>query len=254
MYRSLRWGKDLELIVIDARTFRARSSEELCATADGAPDVLPLAAAPDAPENIRGIRAFVQLPPEAPPGCLDDINRPQRSMLGAAQKAFLYDRLLNSDATWRVIVNPVPVQQYLAQPYDRWEGYAAERREILRFIRDNAIPNVVFLTTDAHASIFGPVSVDMFTDDAAVAYEAIVGPIAATPLEQEIVDVLGEEGGGLFGSFLTGVAGVECAELASYAYGLAELDATRMTITAKDAAGATLCAKTLEAAPPAAAP
>ena len=39
-----------------------------------------------------------------------------------------------STATWKVIVNEVPIQQYYALPYDRWEGYAAERERLLRFL------------------------------------------------------------------------------------------------------------------------
>jgi hypothetical protein len=49
-------------------------------------------------------------------------------------------------------------------PYDRWEGYAAERTEMLEFIRnpdgntmtDDHLKNVVFLSTDIHAAIYNP--------------------------------------------------------------------------------------------------
>ena len=248
LYRALRWGADIELIVLDERSFRSASAADACSVA-GAPDTLPAAAAPGAPDSVRGIRGFVGLPETVPAGCLEAIDDSARTMLGDEQKRFLFDRLRNSDATWRVIVNEVPVQQLLALPYDRWEGYAAERREILEFIRNNKIPNVVFLTTDMHANIFGPVRIDPFTDKEPIAYEAVVGPIATTPLERDIVDAIGETGAGLFGAFLTGLIGVDCAELKSYSYGLVEVDpaAGTMTITAKDAAGAALCEKTLEA-------
>lgn len=248
LYRALRWGAGIELIVLDERSFRSASAADACSV-DGAPDTLPAAAAPGAPDTIRGVRGFVGLPETVPAGCLPAIDDSARTMLGVEQKRFLFDRLRDSDATWRVIVNEVPVQQLLALPYDRWEGYAAERREILEFIRDNRIPNVVFLTTDMHANIFGPVRMDPFTDKEPIAYEAVVGPIATTPLEQDIVDAIGETGAGLFGAFLTGLIGVDCAELKSYSYGLVEVDpaAGTMTITAKDAAGNELCKKTLEA-------
>jgi hypothetical protein len=198
---------------------------------------------------LRGIRGFVALPPEAAPGCLEALRDPERTMLGAEQKRFLFDRLLHSDATWRVVVNEVPMQTYYALPYDRWEGYAAERDEILRYIEENNIHNVVFLTTDTHANIFGPVRRGMFGEGEAVAYETTAGPIATAPLEEEVIEAIGEAAGGLFSSFLTGVAGVECAELRSYSYGLVEIDpsAGTMTITAKDGAGTELCRKTLEA-------
>ena len=35
---------------------------------------------------------------------------------------------------------------------DRWEGYALERTEVLKFIEDNAIRNVVFVSADVHTT------------------------------------------------------------------------------------------------------
>jgi hypothetical protein len=167
-------------------------------------------------------------------------------MLGAAQKQFLFDRLRSSDATWKVIVNEVPIQQIAVVPYDRWEGYAAERREVLSFIRDNGIKNVVFLTTDLHGNVFGPVRMDVFSDPAPVAYEAIVGPIATATLRRDIAGAIGDAAAGVFAPLLTGVMKVDCAQIDSYAYGLVEVDpAGIMTITAKDASGRALCAKVL---------
>ena len=61
-----------------------------------------------------------------------------------------------STATWKVIVNEVPIQQYYALPYDRWEGYAAERERLLRFLQAN-VKNVVFLTTDTHGNLVNEV-------------------------------------------------------------------------------------------------
>ena len=58
----------------------------------------------------------------------------------------------SSTATFKVIINEVPIQQYYALPYDRWEGYEAERQAVLNFLKDN-VENVVFLTTDVHANM-----------------------------------------------------------------------------------------------------
>ena len=46
----------------------------------------------------------------------------------------------------------MPIQQYYVLPFDRWEGYAAERRRLLRFL-SSSVKNVVFLTTDVHATL-----------------------------------------------------------------------------------------------------
>jgi alkaline phosphatase D len=242
LYRSLRFGAGVELIVLDTRSFRDPPAADICDN-----DPLPAGARPDAPENLRGVREIAGLSPDLPSDCIDTLDDPGRSMLGGEQKQFLLDRLRDSDATWKIVATSVPMQALLFQPYDRWEGYTAERREVLQFIRDNGVRNVVFISTDLHANIFGPVRIDPFADPAPVAYEAIAGPIAAETLEQDIVNVLGESGGGLLGPFLTGIVGVECAQLDAFAYGVVEADAANLTVTAKDAAGATLCAKTLEA-------
>jgi hypothetical protein len=90
---------------------------------------------------------------------------------------------------------------------------------------------------------------DPFTDTEPIAYEAIAGPVATTPLQQDIVDVIGESGAGLLDAFLTGIVGVDCAELNSYAYALVEVapEAGTLTITAKDETGRELCKKELKA-------
>ena len=73
----------------------------------------------------------------------------------------------------------VSIQQTFALPYDGWEGYGAERKEILNFIRDNAIKNVIFLTTDLHLNLMNEVFIDRFADPAPIAYEVVTGPIGA---------------------------------------------------------------------------
>ena len=61
--------------------------------------------------------------------CLAAIHDPARTMLGARQYAAFTKAIKASTATWKVIVNEVPIQQFYALPYDRWEGYAAEREQ-----------------------------------------------------------------------------------------------------------------------------
>ena len=51
--------------------------------------------------------------------------------LGAQQYAAFTKAIKASTATWKVVVNEVPIQQYYALPYDRWEGYEAEREKLL---------------------------------------------------------------------------------------------------------------------------
>ena len=105
--------------------------------------------APTAPQPVRN--AFAALVPAlarpVPQACLDAIADPSRTMLGARQYAAFTRAIKASTATWKVIVNEVPIQQFYALPYDRWEGYAAEREKLVRFLRAN-VENALFLTTD----------------------------------------------------------------------------------------------------------
>ena len=83
------------------------------------------------------------------------------------------EALLNSEAKHKFVITSVPMQQIYVLPYDNWEGYAAERKEILNFIRDNNIQNVTFLTATLHMNLMNQVFIDRFTDPAPIAYEFV---------------------------------------------------------------------------------
>jgi phosphodiesterase/alkaline phosphatase D-like protein len=153
IYRTQRWGKNLEVFFLDERSFRSSSADYDGAcdnpAGSGEPDL-----APTAPQSTRN--AFAALVPSlADPvsqGCLDAINDPSRTMLGSSQLKSFKKAIRNSGATFKVIFNEVPIQQYYALPYDRWEGYENERQALLKFI-SNKVENAVFLTTDVHANL-----------------------------------------------------------------------------------------------------
>src|SRR6266498_2776799 len=138
-----------DVIILDERT--CRSSDVAVACAGNLAPTLP-----------TPFRVSFGLPPSPPPGCLAAINDPRRTFLGPVQKQALKGALLNSTAKFKFVINGDPIQQFWALPYDRWEGYAAERNELLNFIKDNNISNVVFLTTDSHASYQNEVFRDRF--------------------------------------------------------------------------------------------
>lgn len=111
LHRSLRWGKALELVVLDNRSFRS---------------------------------------PNAAP---DD---PKKSMLGAAQAAWLVDTLRNSDAVWKLVVSSVPLAAPTGTPAarDGWSavgGVGGYHTELMRLLGEVAdVKDLVFLTTDVH--------------------------------------------------------------------------------------------------------
>jgi myo-inositol-hexaphosphate 3-phosphohydrolase/phosphodiesterase/alkaline phosphatase D-like protein len=82
---------------------------------------------------------------------------PSRTMLGEAQMEDLKQDLLNAQRqgiTWKFVMVPEPIQNLgVAAAEDRFEGYAAERNEILSFINDNHISNVVFVAADIHGTL-----------------------------------------------------------------------------------------------------
>jgi alkaline phosphatase D len=226
LFRVFRWGMAVEVIIVDERSCRSPSVVDVC-EADPAPTLPSL------------LRPGVGLPSSPPEGCLEALRSPARTMLGSVQKARLKEALLSSGALFTFVINEVPIQQLWAVPYDRWEGYAAEREELLHFIRDHGIDNVIFLTTDLHATLFNEVFIDRFTDAAPIAYEVVTGPIAHPTLQQDLLQSAGSEALDNF-QFLLTLLQVDCRHLDTFAYGLVEVDAGAgtTTITVKDDSGA----------------
>ena len=116
LYRSFRWGRNLELFLLDERSFRSAkaSANGVCNNPQtGKPDF-----APTAPQTTRN--AFAALVPSlAEPvsqQCLDTINDPSRTMLGQAQLEKFYNAIRGSTARFKVVINEVPIQQYYLLP------------------------------------------------------------------------------------------------------------------------------------------
>jgi alkaline phosphatase D len=237
LYRTFRWGKHLELFFLDERSFRSAKVRTQCGG-----DL-----APTAPQPVRD--AFAQLVPSlanpVPQSCLDAINDPARTMLGPRQYAAFTRAIRASTATWKVIVNEVPIQQYYALPYDRWEGYAAERERLLRFLQAN-VKNVLFLTTDTHANFVNEVRLSTLGPAGPVGtgiWEVVTGPVATNTQNKEVDETLGRAG---MGSALVNLfykpapprgVGMACASADVFSYAEVRVAASALTVTPKDAQG-----------------
>jgi phosphodiesterase/alkaline phosphatase D-like protein len=255
-FRVVPWGKDVDLMFLDLRSCRSPEVKLACEFAPGHSN-----AAPTLPAFLRSLPAFAPFFP-APPSsaCLAGIVDPARTMLGSVQKERFKKALLESTARFKFVVNEVEIGQSYVFPYDRWEGYAAERAEILRFIRDHAIEHVVFLTTDSHLNLIRPVFIDRFADAAPIATEVVTGPIAYFTWAQL---VSASAGGGAAGAGavaaveqILSLVGAECRNLNTYSYAVVDVDAATgtATFTLKDQNGhairddvnpATVCTKTI---------
>ena len=96
IYRSFRWGRAFELLLLDTRQYRDRK---------------------------RG------------------------TILGAAQKRWLFDQLASSSSLFKFVATSVPMS---GGGSDRWDGFPKERAELIKFVATKKISGVVFLSADLH--------------------------------------------------------------------------------------------------------
>jgi len=129
LYRYNNFGSDGAMFLLDVRSFRDA----------------PLPFIPETASDAE-IQQYLQ-----------DAFAPDRTMLGEAQLQELQDDLLAAEQagiTWKFIMSTVPVQNFgIPVAGEPWEGFAAERTELLSFIEENNIENVVFVTGDFHGTV-----------------------------------------------------------------------------------------------------
>ncbi len=135
-FRSMRYGAYAEFFFLDERQYRDEEAVDEC-KGNVDPDGFILG---DLTRNSE-CRAVL---------------RADRSLLGDAQRQWIMNGLLQSDARWKFVINNVPLSYLAVYPYDRWDGYDEERRTLLEFIDAAAIDGVVFLTTDIHGNGYNP--------------------------------------------------------------------------------------------------
>ncbi|BAZ40618.1 phytase [Calothrix sp. NIES-4101] len=181
LYRYNTYGSDAATFVLDTRSFR---DPEL-------PDI----ANPNDPAQVADY--------------LGKSFQSNRTLLGKQQLEDLKRDLLeakNNGITWKFIMVPEPIQNLgVVAASDRFEGYAAERTEILKFINDNNISNVVFVTADIHGTVVNNLTYQLAPGQAqiatsafeistgSVAFDAPFGPTVAdflTPAQKALYDSL----------------------------------------------------------------
>jgi phosphodiesterase/alkaline phosphatase D-like protein len=165
LYRKATYGSDAIVLILDARSFRDA----------------PLPAVSD-PFDANEVEAF-----------LTGTFAADRTMLGRAQVERLKNDLLDSrrdGITWKFVIIPEPVQNFgIINAEDRFEGYATERTELLTFIHESNIENVVFVAGDFHGTIVNNLAYQELqtegTDHSVVvsstpigAFEVVTGPVA----------------------------------------------------------------------------
>ena len=244
LYRSFRWGKNMELFFLDERSFRSANADanHVCDNPQtGKPDL-----APTAPQTTRTLFSAVtpSLSQPVSPACTAAINDPNRTFLGARQLAAFKAAVSKSTARFKVIMNEMPIQQYYILPYDRWEGFASEREQLLRYLQQN-VKNVVFLTTDVHATMINDArfkTLEAGGPENSGIMDVTVGPVATANFGIEIDQVTGQSQSyqAVDGAFLTpqapGGAGMFCSVLDQFSYGQVTVTSNQLTITPKNSA------------------
>jgi alkaline phosphatase D len=171
LYRSLRFGQLAELILMDLRSHRS--------------------------EQVSG-------------PAVDD---PSRTITGRPQMEWLKQTLAQSGTRWRLLGNSVmisplalgavtaevlgPLTELLGIPKgglvvnsDQWDGYAADRAELLGHLHTNKINNTVFLTGDIHTSWANevPLKAATYPLSPSVATEFVVPSVTSNNID-EMLDV-----------------------------------------------------------------
>jgi alkaline phosphatase D len=169
IYRSLRWGRNMDLFLTDNRTYKS-PPPKLPRNAQGKrPPLPPIDAVRvlDAGRTANGGK-----PPDTLPGTeLPNARKssPPGTVLGAAQKAWFKAGLQASQARWKIWGNSFPALPFRIDlsniPFsglsdsclgvDAWNGYPSERRELLSFIRDQGVANVISCSGDHHMHYAG---------------------------------------------------------------------------------------------------
>ena len=124
LYRRLAWGRLADVHMLDTRQHR---TDQPCGDGNKVP-------------------------------CAEVMD-PNATLMGAAQRGWLFDGLARSGATWNVLAQQVMMARVDRLPgegvlhsMDQWPGYEVERRRVLKFLHERKIANAVVLAGDIHTN------------------------------------------------------------------------------------------------------
>jgi alkaline phosphatase D len=153
LYRRLRFGDLAEVAVLDTRQYRD-----------------------DQPCDDNGVGRS-----QVVAGCAERLD-PRRSLLGSEQRRWLLAGLDRSPARWNVIAQQLLMAELELQPgpglaygSDGWDGYAADRARLLRFLEARRPSNPVVVGGDMHSFWVNDLKLDNHRPGAAVLASEFVG-------------------------------------------------------------------------------
>ena len=183
-YRTVRWGAYVDLLLTDNRSYRGPSAHPGYSAQDveGEQSAVSVFSSFSLFDGsllhtlAEGRDANGGNPPETVVINGETVPNPRRedpavSLLGNRQKQWFKNALAGSQATWKVWANAEPVMGFRFDAdrvnpeagsgflwTDSWDGFPNEREEVMRYIRENGIANVVSLSGDRHAHYAGLVA------------------------------------------------------------------------------------------------
>jgi len=210
IYRKLRWGKHIDLLITDLRTYRSAAP-----LPHGLSDQLGLPMDPiELVEIFDGGRAYNDgNPPEFLPfgdGTLPNTARQRDTgtMLGQVQKDWFKQSLADSDSTWKIWGNSLPLLPLRLDlstlPFtdfsdsilseDTWGGYPHEYRELMAFVDSEDITGLVSLSGDHHMHGAATLVLDPnLEESAAVAVDFNITGISSTPHFDSVLYTAGKD-------------------------------------------------------------
>ena len=166
IYRTLDWGALAQFQIIDDRQYRGPRACQ----------------PPGLVEQHKTYRSLVYRCPE--------IADPRRTMLGAAQEAWLMNRLGETRARWNLLtqqtlmhdqtrIDPDHPERGPQVPADTWSAYTATRDRILRCWVEAGTPNPIILGGDVHAFIADDIRDPAKPGGAPIAAEFVGGSVTS---------------------------------------------------------------------------
>jgi alkaline phosphatase D len=153
LYRRLRFGDLAEVAVLDTRQYRD-----------------------DQPCDNNGVGRS-----QVVAGCAERLD-PSRSLLGVEQRRWLLAGLDRSGARWNVLAQQLLMAELELQPgpglaynSDGWDGYAADRARVLRFLQARRPANPIVVGGDMHSFWVNDLKLDNHRPGAPVLASEFVG-------------------------------------------------------------------------------
>ncbi|MBA6412889.1 alkaline phosphatase D family protein [Parahaliea sp. F7430] len=206
IYRRLRWGKHVDIVLTDARSYRSppclpEGFAESLGLQMNSKDLVAIA---DAGREYNKGKPPATLPYGSPPAPNPFKERAAGSCLGEEQRQWLLDSLRSSTATWKLWANPLPLlplhldlgsipfssYEHSVFNIDAWMGYPHERNTILGGLQTAGVSGLVSLSGDHHMHGAAAIRADFDAPESQpVAVDFSCAGISSTPLFDSVLAV-----------------------------------------------------------------